>query len=121
MTVETHTGRRFDAQVHQALYPRHNVDGALYCDGEHEKSAGCRWRVIPAYTTDHDAARLIEDEIERRGLRRAYLLALDEILFSAYCRQDDYEYLELTLDEAWRFLRATPEERCRAALVAIGG
>lgn len=107
--------RQLDAQVHQALWPRHNVEGNEYCDGAHEKSAGCHWRDIPAYSTDPAAARLVEDEIERRGLQRKYIIALDRLLSTnVYKDWDD------CLADMWLAIRAAPEQRCRAALVAVG-
>lgn len=60
------------------------------------------WR-IPAYSTDIAAARLVEDEIERRGLSSEYTGAL-----AVRIRGD-----------LWDLLRATPEQRCRAALVVV--
>lgn len=53
-------------------------------------------------------AAAVEDEIARRGLQDAYIAALTAL-------NPTSEWLE---DERWFFLRATPEQRCRAALAA---
>jgi hypothetical protein len=59
--------------------------------------------VTQRYSTDIAAARLVEDEIERRGLSSEYTGAL-----AVRIRGD-----------LWDLLRATPEQRCRAALVVV--
>jgi hypothetical protein len=69
--------------------------------------------VVPAYSTDPAAARLVEDEIERRGLWRAYTEALLLAVIDLPPGVD-------TIFEGWALIRATPEARCRAALVAVG-
>jgi hypothetical protein len=115
MTTETYTGRRLDAQVHQALWPRHNVEGNEYCDGAHEKSAGRHWRDIPAYSTDPAAARLVEDEIERRGLQEPYVRAL-----VGGAEEATHRLWYCGVDDLWRVATATPEQRCRAALAVVG-
>jgi hypothetical protein len=78
---------------------------------------------IPDYADDHNAARLVEDEIERRGLQEEYIKALtrqlDLNVFVASA-SGDYRAFEFHPDEAWAFLHAAPEKRCRAALQAIG-
>ena len=57
------------------------------------------------------AVGLLEDEIERRGLESAYVMALRRIVTPVWPE-----------DAArWALIRATPEERCRAALAAVGG
>lgn len=57
------------------------------------------------YSTNWQYVRLIEDEIERRGLVHAYVTAL---------------YAIVGKRGAWSLIRATPEQRCLAALRAIG-
>lgn len=63
---------------------------------------------LPHYTTEHAAARLVEDEIERRGLQQRYV---DELL--TFEREADFS-------AEWFLIRATPEQRCLAALRALG-
>ena len=58
------------------------------------------------YSTDHTAVRLVEDEIERRGLVGPYVKAL---------------YAIVGKQGSWSLIRATPEQRCAAALRAVGG
>jgi hypothetical protein len=83
----------------------------------------CKFVSVPAYSTDAAAAAVMEAEIERRGLREHYIHALIrelELGASIYptaveCaeeRADPYDVL-------WAFLRATPDQRCRAILTAI--
>lgn len=62
-----------------------------------------------------EIARRVEDEIGRRGLQEAYVRALVGGAEEAtrrlwYCGVADL----------WRVATATPEQRCRAALVAVG-
>lgn len=70
------------------------------------------WGILPEYTTDHTAVRLVEDEIERRGIDARYLYIKHLILIF----NPDPEDFVLT----WDLLRATPEQRCLAALRACG-
>jgi hypothetical protein len=48
--------------------------------------------------------RQVEDEIERRGLGSQYAGALAGVVTG----------------DLWAIIRATPEQRCRAALIAVG-
>jgi hypothetical protein len=68
---------------------------------------------VPAYSTNPTAIRLAEDEIERRGLQDEYMTALFEIVFNASFEQ------YVNTHEIWRIIRATPEQRARAALAAL--
>jgi hypothetical protein len=57
----------------------------------------------------------VEDEIARRGLQEPYVRALvgnaeEAVARLWYCGVDDL----------WRVATATPEQRCRAALAAVG-
>ena len=67
-------------------------------------------RGMPHYSTDIAAAVQVEDEIERRGLIRPYLDALWDVTGNLYARGPQ---------AMWALLRATPEERCQAALKAL--
>jgi hypothetical protein len=55
------------------------------------------------YSTDVQLVRLVEDEIERRELVGPYVKAL---------------YAITGADDKWALIRATPEQRCLAALRA---
>lgn len=65
-------------------------------------------------STDIESARMLEDEIERRGLQEPYVYALGKIIGM----RDINDWLEA--EDWWRFLRATPEQRARAFLEAVG-
>lgn len=69
-------------------------------------------RLCPAFSESHEAARILEDEIERRAAQVAYLDALVEIVLP-------YVHYELKTADIWRVLRATPEEKCRAFLKTV--
>jgi hypothetical protein len=60
-------------------------------------------------------AQLLEDEIERRGLWKPYIVALVDI------REPDISFGDL--DDAfrtlWILMRSTPEQRARAFLEAV--
>jgi hypothetical protein len=70
------------------------------------------WLDCPDFTSRLDAVRLMEDEIERRGLQELY----SEILhYMCASFSDSFQMAR------WKVLRATPEQRCRAALRAVKG
>lgn len=66
------------------------------------------------YSTDPAAAAHVEDEIERRGLTEQYVDAMLDLL---HINAEDRIPAHYQL---WALIRATPEQRCRAALVAVG-
>ena len=69
-------------------------------------------------TTDPAAARLVEDEIERRGRWYWYMLQLYQIA----CDAPEMESIRfLHFNEIWFMLHATPAQRCEAAWRALGG
>lgn len=72
-----------------------------------------RWDEPPPFSSNHAAARQLEDEIERRGLQDEYAYKLI-IESSAYCEDRQTAF-------AWALLRATPEQRARAFLEAMRG
>lgn len=65
---------------------------------------------FPAFSTDIADARLLEDEIERRGLQEAYIRAL---------LPEYHSFEAMTPNELFAFLRAAPERRARAFLEAV--
>lgn len=70
---------------------------------------------MPAYSTDPAAARLVEDAIyETQGIHLTYLRELTAILKDAGVNTN------WDLAWGWGILRATPEQRCLAALRAAG-
>lgn len=62
--------------------------------------------LCPRFSSDPAAARLLEDEIERRGLIHAYTNTLVSLL----------EYQAEAGPLGWFVLRATPEQRAEAFL-----
>lgn len=68
-------------------------------------------KTLPDFATG-PAARLLEDEIERRGLQERYIQALDKVV--TYERREGWEWFR------WAILRATPAQRRDAALRAVG-
>lgn len=64
-----------------------------------------------------------EDEIERRGLQARYVDALADVVTTTESIVNDLIALHGTSDALiiWRILRATPEQRVRAALRAVEG
>lgn len=64
---------------------------------------------LPFYSSSIEAAHTVEDRIEELGLQVPYIQALAAVVG---CR------LLANVKEYWLMLRATPEQRCRAALLA---
>ena len=67
----------------------------------------------PRPSTDPSAAYEMEAEIERRGLQYPYTVALTSIVAHTKSAQQGWE-------NGWRLMRATPAQRCHAALRAAG-
>jgi hypothetical protein len=81
-------------------------------DGKQRRMGAASW----SPSTDLVAARILEDEIERRGLQERYMRALiRSVLGEAFMTRMD---IGRALDEKDLFLllRATPEQRARAFL-----
>lgn len=106
--------RSLDVQTHRILHHRHNIEGDMYCEGEHEKGAGCHWLFVPHYSSD---ARLLIElfaETERRGLEAEYWMTLTNLITTML--PDN-----MTVDKArFKIITATPEQHCRAFLAVIG-
>lgn len=68
---------------------------------------GCS--VCTRASTSHDACAAVLEEIERRSLRKSFLLELEAI--AAECDSIP----------GWYFVAATPAQKCKAALVAVLG
>lgn len=71
---------------------------------------------VPPYSTDPAAVCLVEDEIERRGLRDAYIEHLLDVIAAPDLRLDIWP----TAADLWKVARATADQRCQAALRALG-
>ena len=67
----------------------------------------------PRPSTDASAACEVEAEIERRALQYPYTVALTAIAAHTKSGREGWE-------NGWTLLRATPAQRCHAALRAVG-
>lgn len=83
-----------------------------------------QYSAVPSYSTDIAAARLIEDHIELSGRVWPYIEALVAVL------DLDIDILPSAIEAgsphapdmrsfAWDLIRATPEQKCLAALKAL--
>ena len=81
------------------------------CPGKYEPMVG-RWPCLPPYSTDIAAAHEMENEIECRGLAHPYSVILAMTVCDPNTGWQDWQ-------DTWRIIRATPAQRCRAALAAI--
>lgn len=101
------SGRELDAEVARALFGSKPIvrDGKVCVLFDEDD--------CPHYSTDPAAVRQVEDEIERRGLQDPYVMHL--------CAELECEALfeENPHRAVWLLLRATPAERCRAAVRAV--
>lgn len=70
---------------------------------------------VPHFSDDPALVRAVEDEIERRELQNLYAYALADVLNIG----DGWRYEGPGGSELWALIRATPEQRCRAALKAL--
>lgn len=82
----------------------------------------------PHYSESRQAIAEFENEIERRGLTWEYVEALSEIVapgyahvFSSVSELEKREHYICGSDLLWRIAHASTEQRCRAALKAVGG
>lgn len=116
MSWPTLTSREQDKALHQKLFPRHNIEGERYCDGEHERHMGCVWLSLPLYTISLDAVGTVESEIGLRGLQHKYIYLLGVVLgvSGAVYQGPDPE-------DIWTLLRATPAQRAEAAYRVLSG
>ena len=85
------------------------------------RSRDDEWGVLPFYSTEIGDAWLVEDEIERRHFQQQYVDTLADMVTTTDSIVEDIIALHGLSDALiiWRILRATPEQRCRAALAAV--
>lgn len=76
-------------------------------------------RVLLHFTLEYQAARLVEEEIERQNLVDRYIEALVDILETGNTNIYGDQW-EITSAALFLIRRATPDQICRAALVAFG-
>lgn len=79
------------------------------CGGRYLPQIG-RWPCLAPYSSDIEAARLLEDEIERQGRQIGYVMALMRMLNTRQMGG---------MDEKWALIHATPQQRARAFLEAM--
>lgn len=114
--------RELDARVAEAMgcaveWREYNGRREAFCtcpDRTHEQANTTAPRMLARYSEDIAAARTMEDWIEEHGLQVRYAGEMLTLL-----RTGD---AEPERDEGfwWALLHATPEQRCRAFLAAIG-
>lgn len=106
-----------DIQCVEALgWERVSTEPPRWTDKDHRDL----WLIdVPLFSIDPAAARLLEDEIERRGLEYEYIRALNAVLDTLLrdCPGSDIEHVDL--DDLWSILHASPEERARAFLATL--
>lgn len=74
---------------------------------------------VPPCSTDPAAAVLLEDEIGRRGLMGKYVRALLAVIGSGAEESGLRNFWRVDAIDLWEPLRATPEQKARAALLAV--
>lgn len=74
----------------------------------------------PEFTCDLDAIKMIEDEVERRGLWMEYTASLlKDDIFDGFVQHRRWEpVIDAIVEYAWKALRTTPRQRCIAFLKA---
>jgi hypothetical protein len=103
--------RQLDTECARVLGWTWDEDSAYSPTGSKcARPLGRRYWWLEHYSSDDTAARLLEDEIERRGLQEVY------------CRVLAHQHRNVLLrDYTWALLRSTPEQKARAFLKAIEG
>jgi hypothetical protein len=91
--------------------PVEGVCTDVACAG-HGSARALPWDA-PRPSTDAAAAAEMEAEVERRGMQYPYVLALTAIVAHTKSAQQGWQ-------NEWHLLRATPAQRCHAALRAAG-
>ncbi len=108
-------GRDLDYACVRAC-PTLDEHAPLYDDGHWTKRYW--YGSVPPFSTDHAAARLLENEIERQGKHNAYITQLCEVCGVRPDEHEDGGYF-VYIDEAWPLVRATPEQKARAFLTVM--
>lgn len=112
------SGRELDKVVALSLFGPvvWSTDGMflLFADGQ-------SWRgSVPHYSTDHNAARLVLAEVERRDVSCPFMRDLFRLLFG----ESEMGWID-TASIDWKqglgILNATPTQICQAALLAVEG
>ena len=98
--------------TNEETYRRYLKDNCLGGDTLGGSYAFCRR--LPSYSEDMTAARAMEDWLDERCLQGGYAHAMLEMLQVPVFSPGDKD------ENAWALLRATPEQRCRGFLKAMG-
>ena len=99
-----------DVSCHPGDHAPLDTSATIYVGGSRFHGPDSDRQLVPDFSGSLDAAWLMEEEIERRGLQTQYvgelwaLLELDTIPYGT---------------TYWPMAHATPEQRCRAALEAV--
>lgn len=104
---EVLSGRSLDALVAEkvmAIQVKNTSPCACGCEVKYDSTG----KVIKRYSTDMAAAIEVEDRIAELGLQDEYAARL----------RDQVGTFDFPRD-IWAIARATPEQRCRAALAAV--
>lgn len=71
---------------------------------------------LPDFISSLDDCQLVEDEIERRSRQMHYLGHLGDVVG---VHRSSWDNRDALIAVCWLLLRATPEQRCQAALRAL--
>ncbi len=103
-------GRELDAAVAEKVMGR-TVRPSVSSVGFWEIESPVSYFEGQHYSTDHNAARLVLAEIEKRGLDVTFVGVLEDIIWPEPVGIDE-------VGVAWGLLNATPAQICRAALLS---
>ena len=84
-------------------------------------------RLCPAFSARLEDAKILEDEIERRGIEKEYIEALCKTIdphYKLFINMPEPKTLEGLMVDAvcvlgWALIRATPEQRARAFVSVV--
>ena len=107
------TGRELDESVLERVMGYKRSDSVVL-SGWYALGSAFLVSSVPRYSTDHNAARRVLAEIEKRGLDVTFVGALEDIIWPEPVGIDE-------VGVAWGLLNATPAQICQAALLAVEG
>jgi hypothetical protein len=118
--LQLKAGREFDRLVAEKIFKRdpHTARHGLHKDGDIEY----QWDypgghdIAPYYSSDRNAAFVMEQELEKLGLTRNYILALADIYDAI---RFNLRSVDGRVNALWAFATVDPLFKCQAALIAI--
>lgn len=121
LDIDTLTGRELDAAVAvEVMGWVYDPSEAIVIGPHYAAPNGETHYICKAYSTDANAAREVEAEIERRGLVDRYVkIMVDDI--EPPLGLSKHFVNGLTWIGLFKLITATPEQRCRAAYRAVMG